>query len=323
MSLSWKSPAESATVTYATVSGRGAARITACPRGRCSTHSSAVPAIVAVGTAGPVENTISFVRLVALRRRSMMPGRSSRWYTRLGFQPSLGFTWIALRCHDTFTPPATGDSTTWRARPLMAPVPPPRPPPPPPPPPPAISSITSSNWMTASSLSAGTTAPDSGIVRTTCGGVVSGGPPVARPGWRKRRSRPTPRRSGAAERLELVGQCLPLVAPRPLLFALLGDHLGGGPRDEVLVGELGGEAGQLLLQPRQFARQAPALLPHVDRVGERHEHFAPVGKHGMRAGTPEPTVEIQVGELRQTDDSLPFPLEGGSDQVRSRLDRRR
>src|SRR5207245_3828165 len=181
MLLKWKSPAESATVTYAIVSGSGAARITACPSARCSTHKSAVPVIVALGRAAPVENTIIVARLVALRRRSRIPGSSSRWYTRFGFQPSLGFTWIALRCHDTFTSPATGDSTTCRASPPITPVPPPKPPPPPPPPPPAISSITSSNWTIASSLSPGTTAPDSGTVRTTTGGVVSGGPPGGSP----------------------------------------------------------------------------------------------------------------------------------------------
>src|SRR2546426_10022444 len=45
------------------------------------------------------------------------------------------------------------------------------------------------------------------------------------------------------------------ILPRPLLLALLGDHLGGRPRDELLVGELGGEPRQLLLQPGQLARQ--------------------------------------------------------------------
>src|SRR5439155_9020799 len=67
----------------------------------------------------------------------------------------------------------------------------------------------------------------------------------ARPGWRSPpRLRRRAARSGAAERLELVGQRLPLVSPSPLLLALLGDHLARRPRDEVLVRELRLEPGE-------------------------------------------------------------------------------
>src|SRR5437762_9340967 len=67
-----------------------------------------------------------------------------------------------------------------------------------------------------------------------------------------------PERLGAAQRLELVRQHLPLVVPRPLLLALLGDHLGGRPRDELLVGELGGE-------------------PQIGRASCRERVWGPVG----------------------------------------------
>src|SRR2546426_3677443 len=56
------------------------------------------------------------------------------------------------------------------------------------------------------------------------------------------------------------------ILPRPLLLALLGDHLGGRPRDELLVGELGGEPRQLLLQPGQLARQAPRSEEHTSEL---------------------------------------------------------
>src|SRR5205814_1255696 len=113
---------------------------------------------------------------------------------------------------------------TFWASPLIVPGAPPRD---------GISSITSSNWTTASPRRSGATLPDSGTVRRTVGGVVGAGRRAGRPGWRRRPRRPG--RSGAAERPELVGQRLPLISPRPLLFALLGDHLGGRPGDEILV----------------------------------------------------------------------------------------
>src|SRR5437899_7843146 len=110
---------------------------------RCSTHCSAVPVSTACPMAGPVEKITVLLCLIALRRRSAIPGSSSSRYTRPGRHPSTGRTWMAVRCHDTFTSPATGDSTTWRPRPPTPPPPPPPPPhppphrPPPPPPPPA------------------------------------------------------------------------------------------------------------------------------------------------------------------------------------------
>ena len=163
------------------MSGIGAARITAPGNMRCSTQSSAVPVsdALAWGGAGPVAKTNVAPFFITLRRRSVIPGSSSRWYTRFRFQPSAGLTWIAERCQDTFTSPAAGDSTTWRASPVTALAPPP---PPPPPPPPGISSITSLNWMTASPFKSGTTVPDSGATLTICGGALSGGPPGGSPG---------------------------------------------------------------------------------------------------------------------------------------------
>src|SRR5438309_8658266 len=108
---------------------------------------------------GPVEKMTVLLCLIALRRMSWIPGSSSRRYTRPGRHPSTGRRWMAVRCHETFTSPATGDSTTRCARPPAAPPPPPPttppdpatpppppsppppptpPPPPPPPPPPAL-----------------------------------------------------------------------------------------------------------------------------------------------------------------------------------------
>src|SRR5256885_16167645 len=83
-----------------------------------------------------------------------------------------------------------------------------------------------------------------------------------RPPLRQPRARPL----RAAQRLELVGQSLPLVAPRPLLLALAGDHLGGRPGDEGLVRELRTERTELLVEPRQLAPEPAALLLHVDRA---------------------------------------------------------
>src|SRR5256885_11400959 len=93
--------------------------------------------------------------------------------------------------------------------------------------------------------------------------------PAAPPAGRRPRPplrQPGARPLGAAQRLELVGKSLPLVAPRPLLLALAGDHLGGRPGDEVLVRELRTERTELLVEPRQLAREPAALLLHVDRA---------------------------------------------------------
>src|SRR5207249_4485400 len=131
------------------------------------------------------------------------------------------------------------------------------------------------------------------------------GRPAARPGSRSR----TPERLGAAQRLELVRQHLPLVVPRPLLLALLGDHLGGRPRDELLVSELGGEPRQLLLQPGQLARQAPTLLLQVDRSFQRDVHFAAVAEDGVRSDTFRAAVERKLLELREAPDRFALRLE--------------
>src|SRR2546421_8663654 len=66
------------------------------------------------------------------------------------------------------------------------------------------------------------------------------------------------RRLRAAQRLELVGQCLPLVAPRPLLFALAGDHLGG--RSEEHTSELQSRSDlvcRLLLEKKKKPEERP------------------------------------------------------------------
>src|SRR2546426_676282 len=103
---------------------------------RCSTQSSAVPVsdALAWGGAGPVAKTTVAPFFITLRRRSVIPGSSSRWYTRFRFQPSAGLTWIAQRCQDTFPSPAARGNTPWPPRP-GTPLPPPPPPPPPPAPP--------------------------------------------------------------------------------------------------------------------------------------------------------------------------------------------
>src|SRR5256885_4817551 len=98
-----------------------------------------------------------------------------------------------------------------------------------------------------------------------------------RPPLRQPRARPL----RAAQRLELVGQCLPLVAPRPLLLALAGDHLGGRPSDEVLVRELRAERTELLVEPSELARETAALLLHVHRPLERDPHPAALAQHRL------------------------------------------
>ena len=163
------------------MSGSGAARITACGRVRWSAHKSTVPASVVAGTAGPVVNTIVVPVLVALRRRSTIPGNSWRWYTRPRCHPSRGDTWIELRCQETLTSLPTGERMTFWASPLIVPGAPPRD---------GISSITSSNWTTASPRRSGATLPDSGTVRRTVGGVVRGGPPGGSP-WLAQAPPPT------------------------------------------------------------------------------------------------------------------------------------
>src|SRR2546425_4478254 len=228
---------------------------------------------------------------------------------------------MALRCHDTCTSPATGESTIWPASPFTgaAPPAPPLPPPPPPPraPPPGISSITSSNWRTASPLKPGSTARIRGRRAPPGAAPCRAGRPAVGPGWRTRPAR----RLRAAERLELVGQRLPLVAPRPLLLALLGDHLGGRPRDEILVRELRREPGELLVEPAQIAREAAALLLHVDLALERHEHVAAVGEHGVRAHAGVRAVEGELGELSEPQDRLPLSRQRATHRLALRLHR--
>src|SRR5207302_10318733 len=80
----------------------------------------------------------------------------------------------------------------------------------------------------------------------------------------------------AGRRTWPVGPGPPAVAPRPLLFALAGDHLGGRPGDEVLVRELRAECPELLVEPGELAREPAAFLLHVDLALERDEHVAAV-----------------------------------------------
>src|SRR2546430_1798803 len=143
--------------------------------------------------------------------------------------------------------------------------------------------------------------------------------------WRRAPRRPPGQAggSGPAQRPAFVGQRLPLVSPCPLLLAFFGDHLGGCPRDEILVAELGVERRQLLLEPGELAREAATLLPHVDRVRQSDEHFTAVGEHGVGAFTTQTVLESQIRQLRQPDDGVAFFQEGHSDRVGSRLDWRR
>src|SRR5256885_9196725 len=108
-----------------------------------------------------------------------------------------------------------------------------------------------------------------------------------RPPLRQPRARPL----RAAQRLELVGQSLPLVAPRPLLLALAGDHLGGRPGDEVLVRELRSERTELLVEPVELAREPAALLLHVDLAPERDEHVPAVGQDPLCPPPGRPPVQ--------------------------------
>src|SRR2546428_8384046 len=117
----------------------------------------------------------------------------------------------------------------------------------------------------------------------SCGADHPAVPPAGRTPLR-RLPRPRARRLRAAQRLELVGQCLSLVAPRPLLFALAGDHLGGRPGDEVLVRELRAECPELLVEPGELAREAAAFLLQVDRALERGRHFPSVPRNPLRRG---------------------------------------
>src|SRR5207247_2348058 len=158
------------------------------------------------------------------------------------------------------------------------PPPPPRPPPPPPPPPrhpllhparrrPASHRSPRRTGGRRRPCSPGAPPPTRGRRAPPGAAPCRAGRPAVGPGWRTRPAR----RLRAAERLELVGQRLPLVAPRPLLLALLGDHLGRPPRDEILVRRLRREPGELLVEPAQVARKAAALLLHVDLPLERHD----------------------------------------------------
>src|SRR5204862_403723 len=91
----------------------------------------------------------------------------------------------------------------------------------------------------------------------------------ARRCWRTRVlfPRPWPRESGAAQRLEFFGEHAALVAPRLLLVAFARDDLSRGARDEVLVGELGRERGELLIEPRHLAGEAAASSSSAPRPG--------------------------------------------------------
>src|SRR5947209_96550 len=226
---------------------------------------------------GPVEKITVLLCLIALRRRSWIPGSSSRRYTRPGRHPSTGRTWMFVRCHETFTSPATGDSTTWRPRP--PPPPPavaPAPPTPAPPPHLPLPSRRSPRRIERPRLheSPGPRPPTRAVPRPPWVAWYRAGRPVGRRAWRRRRA-PGLR---AAQDLELVGECPALVLPRSLLLAFSCDHVGGRPRDEVLVRELGRERGQLAVEPRDVARQAPALLAHVDRALQGDEHLAEIGR---------------------------------------------
>src|SRR5207245_11197456 len=121
--------------------------------------------------------------------------------------------------------------------------------------------------------------------------------PVAPPAWRTPFPRPRAPRLRAAQRLELVGQCLPLVAPRPLLLALAGDHFGGRPGDEVLVRELRAERTELLVESSELARETAALLLHVDRALERDRHLAAVAEHRVRDWALRPAIERELLDL--------------------------
>src|SRR5438552_10434121 len=136
---------------------------------------------------------------------------------------------------------------------------------------------------------------------------------AARRCWRTRvlPPRPWPRGSGAAQRLEFFGEHAALVAPRLLLVALARDDLSRGARDEVLVGELGRERGELLIEPGHLAGEAAALLLHVDGAAERHEHGAAVAEHRVaaRASCARFAVERQRFELGEPQNRFPLAFE--------------
>src|SRR5438552_14594346 len=139
---------------------------------------------------------------------------------------------------------------------------------------------------------------------------------AARRCWRTRvlPPRPWPRGSGAAQRLEFFGEHAALVAPRLLLVALGVDDLSRGAGDEVLVGELGRERGELLIAPGHLAAEAAALLLHVDGAAERHEHGAAVAEHRVAArAVPDIwarlAVERQRFELGEPQNRVPLAFE--------------
>src|SRR6266571_6909217 len=282
---------------------------------RCSTHCSAVPVSTACPMAGPVEKITVLLCLIALRRRSAIPGSSSSRYTRPGRHPSTGRTWMAVRCHDTFTSPATGDSTTWRPRPPTAPPPPPTPAHPSPPP-----SRRSPRRIGRPRLRGirAPHAPTRAARRPPWVGWCRAGHPGGRRAWRRRRA-PGLR---AAQDRELVGECPALLLPRSLLVALFRDHVGGRARDEVLVGEPGRERGQLAVEPYHFARQALAFLLHVDRALQGDEHFAAVAEDRVGDGALHAAVEREFLDLCQALDRLAFRFEDAPAITPARLDAR-
>jgi len=88
--------------------------------------------------------------------------------------------------------------------------------------------------MTASSFQPATTAPDSGRTVTMVGGATSGGPPAGRPDSHRRRPA-RPERIRAAQRSELAGQHVALLAPR-LSFFPFRATTSAGARETKLVG---------------------------------------------------------------------------------------
>src|SRR6266699_4742269 len=159
--------------------------------------------------------------------------------------------------------------------------------------------------MTASPLRLGRTPPTSALPRGSLGAGLRAVRRAACRCWRTppRTTLPTPPAGlGAAQRLELAGQDVALIAPCLFLFALFGHNVLGRARDEALVGEASRQSRELIVEPAQLVRQAPAFLLHIDATLERHDHFAAIAEHRMRAdAAPRRAVQGEAFELGEPD----------------------
>src|SRR6266699_5220560 len=150
--------------------------------------------------------------------------------------------------------------------------------------------------MTASPLRLGRTPPTSALPRGSLGAGLRAVRRAACRCWRTppRTTLPTlPPGLGAAQRLELAGQDVALIAPCLFLFALFGHNVLRRARDEALVGEASRQSLELIVEPAQLVRQAPAFLLHVNRAFERNKDLACVSEDCMSPESVRATIDCQ------------------------------